>query len=153
VNGLPHMGLPIPVWGKFISPYVYMGYPILYVLVKAPSQMQYRKNSTKTWARAVLGSRPTSDCYFLHTAWAQQCFKHFWLTNSSFWLLLVIQNVTHMTSSAVFSVCSVVFPKEYCMENKVLLFVWCSALCICMGHHIGQNVCIRSHAPTLVGYC
>jgi len=29
--------------------------------------------------------------------------KHFWLTNSSFWLLLVIQNAMHVTKSAVFS--------------------------------------------------
>jgi len=35
--------------------------------------------------------------------------KHFWSTNTLFWLLLVIQNVAHVTSSAVFSVRSAVF--------------------------------------------
>jgi len=42
--------------------------------------------------------------------------KHFWSANSSFWILLAIQNVTHVTNSAVFS-------EECCMENIALLFI------------------------------
>jgi len=45
--------------------------------------------------------------------------KHFWLTNTSFWLLLAIQNVAHMTNSAVFSV----HGTEECCLEKNRLFV------------------------------
>jgi len=48
--------------------------------------------------------------------------KYFWLTNSLFWLLLVIQNC-YKTNSAVFSVHNAVFSEECCMENIALLFV------------------------------
>jgi len=37
--------------------------------------------------------------------------SHFWLTNNLFWLLLVVQNVVHLTNSAVFSI-RIVFPRS-----------------------------------------
>jgi len=43
--------------------------------------------------------------------------KYFWLTSSLFWLLLAIQNVTHVV--LCFPVRST---KECCMENIALLF-------------------------------
>jgi len=48
--------------------------------------MKYEKNSTLV-------------CPIQHSA--KWCF--FWSTNSSFWLLLAIQSVTHVTNSTVFS--------------------------------------------------
>jgi len=69
---------------------------------------------------AVLGLRPTPECYFFlphERGSALTGLKHFWSTNSSFGLLLVIQNVTHMTNSAVFSIRIAVFSEEYCMST------------------------------------
>jgi len=63
--------------------------------------MQYEAKTS-----AVLSLRPTPECYFfiLHECGgALTGLKHFWSTNTSFWLLFAIQNVTHVTNSAVFS--------------------------------------------------
>jgi len=46
-------------------------------------------------------------CYFvfilLERGGALTGLKYFWSTNNSFWILLSIQNVNHVTNSAVFS--------------------------------------------------
>jgi len=47
----------------------------------------------------VLGSRPTLFFFILHNRGGGGVLtglKHFWLTNSSLWLLLAVQNRLHM---------------------------------------------------------
>jgi len=59
---------------------------------------------------AVLGTHTRVLFFILHKCGgALTGLKHFWSTNSLFWLLLVIQNVMH---SAVFSIRSAVFAEE-----------------------------------------
>jgi len=78
---------------------------------------------------AVIGWRPTPKCYTVFFI----LYEHggiltAFLVNKSFILATFSDSklVTHVTNSAVFSVCSAVFSIEFCKEKIALLLVWCS---------------------------
>jgi len=72
---------------------------------------------------AVLGSRPTPECYFFLYCTSVNWFKAF-LVDKSFVLATFSDSklVMHMTNSAVFSVHGAVFSEECCMEKLAVLY-------------------------------
>jgi len=109
------------------------------VLAKVPPRVQYEKIARgcvgerlihhEAKSSAVLGSRPTPECYFFHIAQAWRCFNWFKATNSSFWLRLAVRKFYAHDQQCC------IFPTQYCIflygKNGTvicLMFTYANAL-------------------------
>jgi len=75
--------------------------------------------------KGCVSSKPMPECYFFHILRVWQCFS--WLKAflvDKFLVLATFSNsklVTRVTNSTAFSIHSVVFSKECCMEKKTVI--------------------------------